>query len=477
MASLPHIHGQASNLDAWQALLRAPTVVGGLVLVLTLAFYLPVPFVDSVYNGHRLIVTLALVILLLRVRTPPGWLAASGVVALVLLGLASLPDAPMPAELWAVVISHLALVLAGWRACVFAREDDPAARRTWMVAAVLCALVYGVRVGAALVAGIQSEPVLLREVFLGFANVRHFAQLTPLLLPVIACAAVTCAASHRRRLGYTATAALVVWWMLIWLNGSSGAMYAIWIGLAVATLIAGWRRARSLVWAITGAFFGALAIIYGLNLVTPLFSGVLASVEPGLSGRGILWQQAFDLLMTQPWLAYGPGQYAYLIATGPGHPHNLLLSLGLDYGLIGLAILGLLFWRWFSPLRLGREARAIPVTKALWPTALVAAAFAGLAHAMVSGVVVMPLAQLTLALTLGLLAGSVRPPRPPLATGNVPIRVAGAGVAGLLVIAVAVSLPQTCGYFEPGARCRASPAFWGQYPLTLGASDRAGAGS
>lgn len=443
-----------------------PTVLCGGLLVVFLAFYVPIPFTDTVYDAHRLGVSMALTLLLFGSFPSASRLVLAVVAALIALGAYALLDAPKPIEGVAVMAAHLALLLVGWRIVLSARLHFSWVTRSWQVVAVGAALVYAVRTGAAIVAGMQADHVLLREVFLGFANRRHFAQLTPLLLPVIASAAFSLDAYRHRAWRLAAWAALTAWWILVWLNGSSSAFYAIWIGLGTALAIAGWRRARGLVWATVLAFIVALAVIYLLDAFTPLLYGVLESTAPGLSGRDELWSRALVLMAASPWTGYGPGQFPYLVSIGPGHPHNLLLAFGLDYGLIGLGLLGVLFWRWFSPVCLTREIRTLSDANAQWPTALTAAAFGGLAHAMVSGVTVMPLAQLTLVVTLGLLAGSRTAAPAPARNSNMAIRAGSTIVAVALLTSVAISLPRTCGYAQQEAVCRYSPAFWGHYPAT-----------
>ncbi|MDT0634278.1 O-antigen ligase family protein [Spectribacter hydrogenoxidans] len=445
-----------------------PILLCGGLLVAFLAFHIPIPFTDKAYDAHRVAISLVMALLLMGGYPRPARWILIVVTFLTAWGLAALVQSPRPVEGLAVLMTHLALLLVGWRTFASARTNPSLATRSWQAVAVVAAVVYAVRTGAAIVAGMHADQVLLREVFFGFANVRHFAQLTPLLLPVIASAAWPADGQVHRAWRQAAWAALVAWWMLVWLNGSSGAFYAIWIGLAITVAIAGWRRTGWLVKTTGIAFVAALAIIYLLDAITPLLRGVLESTAPGLSGRSWLWPHALSLINAQPWLGYGPGQFAYLVPTGPGHPHNLVLSFALDYGLIGLALVGLLFWRWFSPLRLAREVRALPEVQACWPVALIAAAFGGLAHATVSGVTVMPLSQLVLAVTLGLLAGSRRASPVPASGGGMVIRAGSTVVAIVLVASIAFSLPSSCGYEKADAACRYSPAFWGQYPSGAG---------
>jgi O-antigen ligase len=71
--------------------------------------------------------------------------------------------------------------------------------------------------------------------------------------------------------------------------------------------------------------------------------------DASLSGRTDVWTFAFDMIERNPWLGYGyggfwqglDGESAYIWrASGwnPTHPHNGLLALWLDLGLLGLSI-------------------------------------------------------------------------------------------------------------------------------------------
>jgi O-antigen ligase len=95
-----------------------------------------------------------------------------------------------------------------------------------------------------------------------------------------------------------------------------------------------------------------------------------------LSGRTDVWTYAIDMIEKKPWLGYGysgfwqglDGESAYVWrASGwnPTHPHNGLLAIWLDLGLLGLSILVIGFF-----ISVIKSLIVIRVTKEieyLWP--------------------------------------------------------------------------------------------------------------
>lgn len=436
------------------------------LLLAALGFNLELPGVSGLYGAHRWLVVLvcAAVVVASPVRPvasrKPTFLL---LIAMLAIGVLSSLRAGEPPVAWAGLFAEIGLFVLVWRIAIFQSDERNQAITLWQWAAVVGALVYTVRFSGAVAAAIPRGHLDAGTAFLGFLNVRHFAQLTPLLLPVI----LACALQHKhnfRRYGLALFAGLC-WWLLIWLNGNSGAFYAIWIGLGVALLVSGWRAARSLVVLTVGLCGVAFALIWCADHFTPLLSSVQASaVDTGLSGRGLIWKGAVDLIVQHPWLGWGAGQYPTLWHT-VGHPHNALLELGVDHGLLAVGLMLALLWRLISPWRLAGVIRLQSGTMQMQSTALVAAVFGGLAHSMVSGVTVMPLSQLTLAVSFGLLLAQTTPIGP---ESSVPIGVAGRIVsvlfASILLACVLWSYTSICThvYTDPGA-CRVAPAFWGLY--------------
>lgn len=442
--------------------LMAVAAVG---LVYLVSFYPPV--IVSIHDVHRLFVSVVLVASLLGVLgvvrgVQLGWLLA--LVAAMGVATAWQPDVTGAA----LYLSWLALLAWGWYVYRHTVAQPLHVRRLWLWVAVAIALAYAVRTGAAITAALPQQEVLLKEVFLGFGHLRHFAQLIPLLLPLLAFGCLpsgTRNAPMPRPYRPLAMLALLGWCILLWLNGSAGAFYGSLIGVAVAVAIAGWQRGRALVLSVLLAGMAAVLVIIALDHLVPLLGEIAQSTRVEGSGRLAIWADTLRALSERPLLGWGPDRFPTVIDARPAHPHNAELAFAMDFGLVALALLLVVMWRWFSPLRLARRIRAMPVEAAQWPVALTAAAFGGLAHAQVSGVTVMPLAQLVLAITLALLLASVSEAPPVLSYPRLS-RVVGAVVGAALAVAVLASaLLHPCGFLaDRDVSCSITPAFWEQYP-------------
>lgn len=141
-----------------------------------------------------------------------------------------------------------------------------------------------------------------------------------------------------------------------------------WVSVAVIGLTyLGWgliTRRRWIFWLyLTGVFVGIFLFVYGYTVVLPELP-VFADLEELvfeytgkrlLSGREEIWPTLIEAILAQPLLGYGPGMVASEFA--PSHfyglsAHNLYLQVGLQVGLVGLALVLLLlqsiwgiFWR------------------------------------------------------------------------------------------------------------------------------------
>lgn len=437
----------------------------GAGLVYLMGFY--PPGAASIHDVQRLFVSAVLAVALLSVSgavrgAQCGWLLA----LVAVMGVATVWQASLTGV--ALYLSWLGLLAWGWHVYRNTVVQPQRVQRLWLWVVVGMALAYSVRTGAAILAAVTQQELLLKEIFLGFGNLRHFGQLIPLLLPMLALGCLPRASGEApmpRAFRPLAMLALLGWCILLWLNGSAGAFYASLIGLGFAVAIVGWQRSRAQVFSVLLAAVAAVLAIRGLNYLLPILGEVAQSARMEDSGRLAIWADTLYALSERPLLGWGPDRFPAVIDSRVAHPHNAELAFAMDFGLIALGLLLVVMWRWFSPFRLARKIRFMSVEAAQWPVALTAAAFGGLAHAQVSGVTVMPLAQLILATTLALLAASVAGAQEALLYRRIS-RFAGLVTALALVTAVAASaLFRPCGVLSDSSlRCSLSPAFWAYYP-------------
>lgn len=111
-----------------------------------------------------------------------------------------------------------------------------------------------------------------------------------------------------------------------------------------------------------------------------------------------MWSVALEHIRTNPFFGVGPMHYA--CGSQPGllaHPHNALFQVASEWGvpaaLIIVCVLGYAALRW---MRLKFSEENLPIKIAL--TASIATAGT---HALFSGVIIMPLSQMTMALVAG----------------------------------------------------------------------------
>ncbi|MBU0491308.1 MAG: hypothetical protein KKB13_05605 [Chloroflexi bacterium] len=153
-----------------------------------------------------------------------------------------------------------------------------------------------------------------------FCNPNLYAALLVLIVPI---GAATLAGRER-------WAWLVLGISVMAATQSRGGM----IALAVALLVLAWPGLRpALRWASVGA--GA-ALAPASLLIRP------STVELRLEGFATAWA-AF---CARPVAGWGPGSYAGMVHPGDWfYSHNMLLTVGAEMGLLGLAALGLVVWQ------------------------------------------------------------------------------------------------------------------------------------
>ena len=141
------------------------------------------------------------------------------------------------------------------------------------------------------------------------------------------------------------------------------------------------------------------ALLIYLTIATPS-----AIIEPSAfyqdAARLDLWIQSFTSWQSAPWLGIGPSGLSFILTQGTfAHPHNVILQWLAEWGVFASGLLAvLLLWvlyKGFVQLKYDiRQRQHINII-----FALIVVEF--LAHALVSGVFVMPLSQLLMVFALG----------------------------------------------------------------------------
>jgi O-antigen ligase len=134
-------------------------------------------------------------------------------------------------------------------------------------------------------------------------------------------------------------------------SASRGALLGLVVAL-VSTLI--WRlrvRPRAPWWPLPAAAVAVTAVMLALPTSGPRLSGTSPFAESTITGRWLLWQEAWRLLVDHPWLGVGPSRFvdsigfyhtpAWAASVGPyappDSPHTLALQVLVSTGILGLA--------------------------------------------------------------------------------------------------------------------------------------------
>ena len=408
---------QGSALAGW----RWPLVIvgaAGLYAVLAPSTTPVTPL--GMYNEKRLFqVTLlgvSAISLLSSRSTRQRWLsmfwafprpARLGLLLVLGLGLFSALSAPAPLYA-ALEVGHFVLLffLAGIIATVY-RQFPTSTSALVLGAVVLSAFLYAVHFSVSYGMSVALPALEIgAETLGGFGNVRFFNQYQTWTLPLLAVPVL--ALSRRWDLVRAGTfLLLVMWWTLVLASNVRGTVLAMTVAVLGVGLL---FRRRALKWVgVQGA-----ALLAGIGLYYLLFSTGGAESAPvagrvdetvGYSRRIRHWMICLDMAMAHPWLGAGPMHFAWppINFKWVAHPHNALMQWIGEWGIPStLILLGLACWGGWCWIRqeVKNPERTTDDTDAL-QVGLVAAALAGLAHAMVSGIIVMPVSQVLFAMVGG----------------------------------------------------------------------------
>jgi O-antigen ligase len=268
-----------------------------------------------------------------------------------------------------------------------------------------------------------------------FSNKRFYGQFQTLTLPLLAIPLLL--TGVKRSAKALVFGMLACWWMIAVCGGTRGT----WLGMAVAAValaLCGRHGRRSIAWQALGLASGIL-LFWLLFSVLPDYLGIeianFASdrLTASLSGREIIWHQAWDMIRQRPLLGVGPMHFANTYNPVAAHPHQAILQWASEWGIPSALLVGGLVLRGlFATLRLIRRNGLSSNPVDLIRICLFASLIGALTQSMVDGVIVMPYSQLWLAIVTGWLIGIHE-------HANVPRRLTfGAEGAWLILLVAAV---------------------------------------
>ncbi|MFL6580400.1 MAG: O-antigen ligase family protein [Burkholderiales bacterium] len=307
--------------------------------------------------------------------------------------------------------------------------------------------------------------------FLEFANVRFFSQyqayaLFPVVIPLLM-------PTFRTRWRTLFFFVAVNFWALHWMVGTRAAWIGVLVAMTVVPLLMRHGKLSWLRWHAAAIFGGALiyAIFsYSVSVRTDLTPVPgLESIEQRDQGsideRIALARIAVDATLQHPLLGTGPGQFGLQnYAINAAHPHNVLLQLWAEYGLIagtaGIS-LGLLLLVYSMRTLMNFSARPPDAVGA----SLIAGLLTGVTDSMFSGNLIMPQSQILFFVIGGWIVGRSLPPQPAIYAEATAYRLRRLGILATGVLAAGVTTSLALEYLPlarelPAWLPRWNPHFW-----------------
>jgi O-antigen ligase len=477
-----------NRLDATAVSSRTASWVGNGILFAWLAYLLIAPtigfnWIESWHNEQRaaqvlLLVCTAIAFIPIAIAcTPnagqqtlqpwfPWWLFL-----VFALGAVSAVRSPNLFAGLAEVSLHVLLALLALMTAIVVSLDVERADRWARWFALLFSSAYVLGVATRYLAAVNLDRSIdLDVLILGYANPRFPSAFHALLMPFLAVMA-----SDRGEPRWIRTASFVILALLWAINlglGTRGIWFAYALGLPLTAFLLGWDRSKRLVGFLALGCTVGVCLYFVLFRIGPSMAGGSAVGSPidnlsTVTSRDVLWRLGWEAITASPFLGIGPMQFATFGTHVGAHPHNWVLQIASEWGLIATA---LLIW---GVCRTALKVRAARVELKL--SAPLLAVSCALVLALVDGNLVMPVSQSGFLLVLGLLLGSwFRQCRADQSTasGRLPTTLtlaAGASASVLLVYFAAAtfdSQPSAVSRFQhahPGAWL--VPRFWEQGSL------------
>ena len=343
------------------------------------------------------------------------WVLLAGV-----LGLISALLSAVPKQAFFEVGVFFLLLLTAWLIAAEVAQGGDARLESALAWVVLGSLLYGFKAMVvylgALLSGAQPDPANLIPGFDTFRFFNHGQTITLPLLGLYVCLRGGKDACSRGWL-VAGWMALVVWWTLLFVSAGRGTLVAMAVVMVAAGVVRGrraWPWVRTMVW---GALAGGAAYVL-LYVAVPQWLGlesfgffgriVQRSVDNFGSSRSYLWACAIQMVIQNPWLGAGPLHYAQFCAPlqVAAHPHNWVLQIAAEWGLVALTCIAAALFHGFRSLQRSKACLKAGDERAqAMLTCWLATSVAILLDGLVSGLHVMPVSQMWVAVFSGLAWG------------------------------------------------------------------------
>jgi len=255
-------------------------------------------------------------------------------------------------------------------------------------------------------------PFSIHNFFFSFANPRFFNQYQIWTMPVVSFILLS---QHMlfqaKKTRYVLWSIAILWWLIFFTSQGRGVIVAV---MASTFIVAFIFRAKATL------FLKQTIILFILGFFTYklLFDLVPYVISRGTkfldipinltsSGRLTkLWPDAINFMLNNPWLGIGPMHYVSLHGGQYfSHPHNSLLQIGAEWGVPALILVLLLMYHSFSAWTKKFNHHTLSATASdnnLIILGLTFSLLSGGIYSLFSGVIVMPMSQLTGTLVISL---------------------------------------------------------------------------
>lgn len=256
---------------------------------------------------------------------------------------------------------------------------------------------------------IVKKPLVWPNPFYGFSNIRLFQQyqlwtLGLICLPLLA---FDLKKNVRHWLYFT----LTCWWVLLFYAASRGVILAWLIAILLTAIVYKKLAWQFLLINLMNAFSGGCTYLLLFKAIPNWIasnSTVTSSIfRSTFEDRIDLWKVALVMIDNFPLLGVGPMHFHFYNSFGT-HPHNSVLQIASEWGLpataIILAITSYCFYCWMKKFNASQLDNTTKVNKNL-SIILFFTIVANCAYSLVDGVIVMPISQVLMFTTIGLMIG------------------------------------------------------------------------
>jgi O-antigen ligase len=281
--------------------------------------------------------------------------------------VASIAVAPIPSYALLhlmMTVAHALVALTVWEVL----QTAPEKRGNDLVLAMIAGIALFAVAAWAILFAFRKDPDFdwLRVGF-GVSHVRHLSY-----LGVLAAGAGCGFAAYRQQgpARILAMSGIAIGSALCFWSGSrAGAGAALLSGLAAVLLGESGRRIHAAARVVGGFLIGAaLSLIWvpphgmwGLARILGVVQRGGATLGEVVTNRDVLWLEAIRLFRDHPWIGYGEGQFRFLSRAGwvANHPHDVILQLLVQWGLLGTLAMTVIVWR-AVPASIRRFQKPLP---------------------------------------------------------------------------------------------------------------------